>query len=81
MIMNVICIIYNGRAEPMATRELRRIVLANEFFVMVATALLMLFTEWVPEVSQRFMFGYLLIGVTSCCVCFNLLFVLYYGFR
>jgi hypothetical protein len=79
--LNLIMMIYIGNSRPFVTRRDNNIEFINEIFIWMSTMHIILFTEFVKDEEVRYMCGWSMLAVISCCMLFNLSFVFYFGLR
>ena len=73
--------IYIGYFASKKTQSLNRVDLVNELFIQIQCIHVVLFTDFVGDPELQYNCAYSAIGFFSLTMIYNLLYVLYYGFR
>ena len=71
--------IYVGYFRPFEIPLINKIELFNESVTIICTYSLICFSAFVPDASTRYLCGWVLIGLVSFLVLFNLVFVMIQG--
>ena len=73
--LNLYAMIYIGSAKAFQNNIHNKIELVNEYFVLTACIITLLFTDFVPDLEAQFNFGWYMIAVVIFILFFNLYFV------
>lgn len=65
MTLNLAACIYMGQVKPWIPRIYNRVEMFNEVCIMFATFILVSFTDFGPDIENKFTMGWQIIGVIS----------------
>ena len=81
ILINEAVMMITGHLLPMITWQMNKIVVFNDLMILVITLHMMLYTQWVPDESTKFYYGWHMIFHIILLIAFNLYFVLKFASR
>jgi hypothetical protein len=79
--LNILVTVYLGQVKPKVGRFFNRLEVSNEFLFQLISFHQFLFTQFVPDVLQKFEFGWSWMSMVTLLVAFNLAIIFYVSFK